>query len=253
MAAKIYPECFPQPKDTKALVWRYMDFAEFFSLIATQKLFLRRTDKLGDPFEGSYPKANIKNRSKPYQGISKEYESTIKEMERGHSDAAKYWRRMIYVNCWHMNDYESAAMWNIYTKCNEAIAIQTTYENLFNALPETVFIGCVNYIDYEKESFLEGSDFYRFMHKRKSFDYENEVRIMCNRPLISKNGEVSLDAKNDKDGILISCVDLASLIEKIYVAPTASVWFRDLVEEVLKKYGIDKQVCRSNLDKDPVF
>lgn len=44
------------PKD--AILWRYMDFVKFISLLETNTLFFARADKLGDPFEGSFPKKN---------------------------------------------------------------------------------------------------------------------------------------------------------------------------------------------------
>ena len=34
------------------------------------------------------------------------------------------------VNCWHINEHESAAMWDLYLKSNEGIAIQSTYQKL---------------------------------------------------------------------------------------------------------------------------
>lgn len=251
MAAKTEHECFPQPKDKKALVWRHMDFIKFFSLIATQKLFLPRSDKFGDVFEGSYPKADIVKRSKEFEDMIGRHDSNIDTITDGQSAFAKYWRRMIYISCWHMNDYESAAMWGLYTKSNEAIAIQTTYENLVNALPATVFMGYVKYIDYEKDYFRVNNPFYPFMHKRKSFAHDNEVRIIRQESSIIKNGELCFD-KSDKDGISVD-VNLGSLIEKIYVAPKASAWYRDLVEEVLKKYAINKKPHLSDLDKDPLY
>jgi hypothetical protein len=51
-----------------------------------------------------------------------------------------------YLNCWHLNDYESAAMWDIYQRNNDAIAIQSTYTKLCNSLIQKepdVFVGKV--------------------------------------------------------------------------------------------------------------
>lgn len=39
-------------------IWRYMSLAKFMSLLDTRALFFARSDRLGDPFEGSYPIAN---------------------------------------------------------------------------------------------------------------------------------------------------------------------------------------------------
>ena len=50
---------FHNPSPADAILWRYMDFTKFVSLLETRTLFLARADKLGDPFEGSVPKNNI--------------------------------------------------------------------------------------------------------------------------------------------------------------------------------------------------
>ena len=237
-----------QPKDEKALVWRYMDFTKFFSLISTITLFLCRADQLGDPFEGSYSKANIQLRPEVYKDIPKD---SSKKMQHQISAFARWIRQWTYINCWHMSDYESAAMWKLYAKSNEAIAIQTSYENLVNSLPESVYVGLVQYIDYEKDWLPEGYSFYPFMHKRKSFAHENEVRIIHQDYPTSEKG-VLVDVQNDCDGISIA-VDLNILIDKVYVAPTAPTWYLNLVKEVLKKYKINKMLNLSKLDKKPVY
>ena len=37
------------------VLWRYMDFTKFVSLLEKSALFFPRADKLGDPFEGYWP------------------------------------------------------------------------------------------------------------------------------------------------------------------------------------------------------
>ena len=39
-----------------------MDFTKLVSLLDTKMLYLSRADRLGDPFEGSYPKRNVEGR-----------------------------------------------------------------------------------------------------------------------------------------------------------------------------------------------
>lgn len=50
---------FIQPKDGSIKIWRYIDFTKLVSMLSTQSLYFTRSDKLGDPFEGSYPKINV--------------------------------------------------------------------------------------------------------------------------------------------------------------------------------------------------
>ena len=49
---------FDMPEDDRK-IWRYMDLTKFVDIISRKKLYFPTADKLGDPFEGSYPKAYI--------------------------------------------------------------------------------------------------------------------------------------------------------------------------------------------------
>lgn len=248
MSAKTDHYCFPQPENKKILVWRYIDFTKLFSLISTKTLFLSRADRLDDPFEGSYSKANIQLRPTVYKHVPK---NSFDKMNEQMSNFARWIRQWTFISCWHMSDDESAAMWKLYTKTNEGVAIQTSYENLVNALPEFVYVGLVQYIDYKKDWLPEGNSFYPFMHKRKSFAHENEIRAIHQKYPTSKKG-ILVGDQNDQDGISVD-VNLTLLIDKVYVAPTASTWYRNLIEEVLKKFEINIEVKLSNLDEKPVY
>ena len=48
-------------------------------------------------------------------------------------------------------------------------------------------------------------------------------------------------------------VALTELIDRVHVAPGAPSWFKDLVQRVCVKYGVDKAVIQSSLDADPFF
>ena len=40
------------PPSSDAILWRYMDFTKYVSLLEKRALFFARADKLEDPFEG---------------------------------------------------------------------------------------------------------------------------------------------------------------------------------------------------------
>ena len=59
-----------------------------------------------------------------------------------------------------MNEFESAAMWNLYLKSNEGIAIQSTYKSLKRTLDKRrgdkdIVVGQVEYIDFNKDLMIE--------------------------------------------------------------------------------------------------
>jgi hypothetical protein len=48
-------------------------------------------------------------------------------------------------------------------------------------------------------------------------------------------------------------VDLAALVEAIYVAPTSPEWLPDLVERLERRLGFDFEVRQSDMRRDPVY
>ena len=139
-----------------------MDFTKFVSLISSSNLFFCRADLFKDPFEGSYSKANVVLRPQAYQGLSPEH---IDKIISNGATFSKWIREWTYISCWHANEFESAAMWDLYAKTDEAVAIETKYSSLKNVLPDNSFLGLVKYIDYEKDWLPEGNTFYPFTHK----------------------------------------------------------------------------------------
>lgn len=239
MSTKTSPREEPN-ENTK--IWRYLDFTKFISLLDTSNLFFTRADLFEDPFEGSLPKKNVELRSSRYADIDER--SKISEL----------WTRCIAVNCWHENEHESAAMWKLYLKSGEGVAIQSTYAKLKQSVidqKEFVRIGKVQYIDYETEMIKEEGLTNPFFYKRKSFSHENEVRAFIFELPVTAPSDI-FDRGTIRDGLQIK-VDLSSLVQKVYLAPNAPPWFRDLVCSLIKKYEYNFEVVHSDLDKSPVF
>ena len=239
MPANIKHPSFLQPKNENIKIWRYMDFTKFVSLISSKSLFFCRSDLFEDPFEGSYPKTNLKLRPLIYKDMDEKIFNTMtKQFTKISKDIKKY----TYINCWHANEYESAAMWKLYSNTKESIAIQTDYKTLKDILNEKIYLGIVKYIDYEQDFLPEGNLFNPFMHKRKSFEHENEVRAII---MDLKMGEF-------KEGININ-IDVNKLIKKIYISPTAPSWIINLTKEISKKYNINANIKKSDLYSQPIF
>ncbi|MFO7559237.1 MAG: hypothetical protein R6X10_10445 [Desulfobacterales bacterium] len=234
---------FIQPENEDIKVWRYMDFTKFVSLIESQRLYFTRADRFKDPFEGSWPKVNVAMREIVPEGIPPDGHDAYLKATRDLGGHFKNSRRFMAINCWCMNEYESAAMWKLYLKSDEGIAIQSTYAKLKQSLidDERIYLGKVKYIDYDKEYIGGGNVLNPFVHKRKSFEHEQEIRVIVSK--WPTRIEKSLQIK----------VDIETLIERIYVAPSASDWFADLVEAVISRYGYNFEVVHSRLNEDPVF
>lgn len=253
---------FEAPSQESAKIWRYMDFMKFVSLLESNALFFARTDLLGDPFEGSFPKLNVELRKIAYKNILEIIEKNntvyIHPVTGNNIPFVEYislifkWiPNWTYVNCWHISEYESAALWRLYSKSEESIAIQSRYMLLRECLPENIMIGKVKYIDYNSEVIREDNTLWPIIHKRNSFSHENELRAVI-QDLPSKNGSILLGKTNDDTGKYIP-VYINKLIESIYIAPSSTPWFYDLVKNVLNRYGIKKAIIKSSLAEAPVY
>jgi hypothetical protein len=165
----------------------------------------------------------------------------------------KRWPKYNAINCWHMNEYESAARWRLYLKSDEGIALQSTYAKLRDSIVDEteVFLGVVKYIDHDKEYIDAGNLLSPFVCKRKSFEHEREIRALITKWPSGTNG-IDFSQETITNGLNVK-VDLDRLVERIYVAPSAPTWFADLVKAAIQKYGYNFEVAHSNLNEQPVF
>ena len=231
------------------IIWRYIDFTKFVSLLDRSALFFTRADKFKDQFEGSWTKKNFERMTKALKNVDVFGANYIREF-------SKRLREYTYINCWHLSAEESAALWKLYLKSDEGIAIRSTILHLKSELKRNyrkndLYISKVKYVNYKTYNMPEGNILAPFIHKRTSFMHEKEVRAIIQQ-LPIKDGTINWNLKPPEDGIYIN-VDLNVIIDMVYVSPDAQQWFKDLVESILKKYGFSKIVRRSSLSDDPIF
>jgi hypothetical protein len=220
------------PEDPDTVVWKYLDLSKFLDLLLSKKLFMSRSDKFEDQYEGTF--------SEPT------YEE-IKKIAVNNPEFIQYYkshREKVAISSWHINEYESFAMWQIFTQNSEGLAIQSTVGRLQKALHTEAqhkqYIGEVNYIDYKKEYIPFDDMFFPFLFKRKSFQYEREVRIIS---------DVTESKIKLNDGLKIH-VDINQLIAKIYIHPKSENWYKNLVIELVSKLGFDFTIEKSDLESD---
>ncbi|GLQ45678.1 DUF2971 domain-containing protein [Dyella lipolytica] len=245
---------FNPPADEDVKIWRYMDFTKLISLFDSEALFLSRADKLGDPFEGSFPLANVLARAFVPAQVPEEFKANFQEAMAKKAITHKRVSRCVAVNCWHMNDHESAAMWKLYLKSDEGIAIRSSYRRLRDAIQHEgpVYVGCVNYIDYQQEWFPEANLLNPFVYKRKSFEHERELRVVLPVFSAASPGREYFEVPTIDHGINVK-VDLQVLIESVYIAPGTAKWFHDLVSSAITRYGHTFRIVQSELSQEPIW
>lgn len=220
------------PENPDTIVWKYLDLSKFLDLLLSRKLFMSRSDKFEDQYEGTFSEPTFEE---------------IKKLSVNNPEFLNYYkshREKVVISSWHINEYESFAMWQIFTQNSEGLAIQSTIGRLQKAMEVekdfNQYIGEVNYIDYKKEYIPFDDMFFPFLFKRKSFQYEREVRIIA---------DLSEQDIKINDGLKIE-VDICQLIAKIYIHPKSENWYKKLVIELVDKLGFDFEIEKSDLESD---
>jgi hypothetical protein len=271
---------FRPPPDMDGKIWQYMELAEFVSMLHRKALFFIKANKLRDPYEGFIPKSNIIQRSSEYdkeekeeaerQNFQSQYQSnrSIDKPPQTMLQQFQLYREQVVINPWHYNEYESAAMWTLYSHENAGIAIQSTTRRLSNCFrannKDTIWIGKVQYLDFSKDWMKEWNNLFQaFVTKRKSFEYENEIRAVICLPDDRLNSEwivktASSETVSSSESSIVNAEELTdkgkyvkanlqTLIEKVYIAPYAESWFEEVVQSLLSKYELNATVTKSDL------
>lgn len=228
---------FEPPKSPKAILWRYMDFTKFLSLLEDSSLFFSNSSAFEDPYEGAFSEGNEAMRGFV---LSK---APGREVKQKLFDPSK-----VVISCWYTSQHESAAMWSLYSKSSDAIAICTTYNKFRKLLPNAARVGLVKYVDYSKDWIPEENPLYRFMHKRVSFQHEHELRAIIDL----NNTDIGELGSSTEHGLKLK-IPLDKLIDKIYVSPKSATWFLELVERVCRRYGLVCAPMRSSLYDGPLL
>lgn len=214
-------QCFSNKPAPENLLWRYMDITRFLSLLEDEALYFARADQMSDKWEGATGTYNDLMRSRPeYYGQAGE---AVAVALRRHRNA---FLEQTFMSCWHENSAESAAMWEIYQREGRGVAICTTWADLTASITADrwVFGGRITYADYRSTFIPEGDSFSPFMYKRKSFEHENEVRLLAlpRSPGKSNGTEfqwVKVGSRRPEGTVLPVAVDLRRLINSVYIAP----------------------------------
>jgi len=232
-------KAFEPPPNPDIKIWRYMDFMRLVNTLEERGLFFRRMDLFEDRFEGSI--------SQPLRDFLEHGPDQVSP-----GDYAQMLRRVrfaSFVSSWHMNESESAAMWRLYSTATEhAICLQSTYRRLRESLPEDIHIGTVKYISYDRDQIPFDDLWWPLLHKRNSFEYERELRVVWSDIEAIRSGH------HDADRVgVFKNVDLARLIESVYVSAESKPWFVELVKKVLRRYETSVPVRKSDLASEPLF
>jgi hypothetical protein len=229
--------------DNNQKIWRYMDFSKYVDLLTTGELHFTRADKLEDPYDCSA----MQFFGEPYKQLPPQAKEWARKVNT-------FGRLFVYLNCWHMNDVQSAALWKLYSENKyETIAIQSTFGKLDSEIKlkwprDGIFISKVK---YDPENAGEPLDeipggklftalgWENIIYKRPSFAHEKELRAFIYQRVdkLRENDTLRNEAHLEKlmkerDPYIRIKITPSALIEKVYVSPLAKDWFVELVKNV---------------------
>lgn len=258
---------FAQPPAQSSL-WKYLTLTKLVAMLENGALHFARADKFSDPFEGSWTRnraPGVLLDSKGALVSPQPSQEELTKLFRGHETPAwlaarwKHGRESTALDCWHLSEHESAAMWQLYA--SQGIAIRSTFGRLIEALPggvpgdgtHAICLGRVRYVDYETAVMPEGNSFWPFVHKRLSFAHEHEVRgviYAIGSKMVTYDGFAIVEAAVPSEGFLVP-VKLVTLIEAVHVAPSSPAWMAKAIEAVVRRFALEVPVIQSSLDTSP--
>jgi hypothetical protein len=247
-----------------------MDLGKFIWMLQQRALFFARADKLGDAYEGYYTELSAIIGEQEHMAQTQEMARMLglnfdihqeKEVFKKLLRVIVEKRTKYFVNCWHINEEDSTAMWKLYGSQKESISITSTYQKLCDALPNEAFIGEVHYINYKRDV-IEKSvpsgygaahaalPLKLIMHKRESYAHEREIRAV----LWSEQPETSAKYTEENYGLAVP-IDLASVIDAVYIGPAASRMLKKVVDGLLQKYECTRirECQQSEVNAPPGF
>jgi hypothetical protein len=183
-----------KPLDPDTQVWHYTSLDAVTAMLNAGQMRLRRIDAYQDPFEGSVPTKQVDDQLPIFASAAHMMQSLPAHFPDTDFDRRRYrdpWAdmsfrrraktRSAHACCWRWGD-ESEAMWRLYCKDGpsggQGLALRTPFGKLVATVAhEDVYVSPINYRFYhEGDGFNDEID--AFLHKRKGFEYEQEIRVL---------------------------------------------------------------------------
>jgi hypothetical protein len=227
-------------------LWRYCTADRFEWITQKSCLYFAAANQFADPFEGAVAvQTNLPPADPRYS-----------DME--HTERA-FWQltRLTKLNCWHRSEYESDAMWNLYSDEGKGIAICSTLVRMRKAFEpfrlkpdygeESLWSGPVEYVDLTQIRMRGRGSLKRFFFKHLAFAWEREFRLAISLTNAEENG-VSVPAR----GVAVP-VNLGELIDHIIIGPKISAAQRKRVERIARGAGFEDRLRFSSLLGKPRY
>lgn len=209
------------------VIWRYFSFEHFLDVLKTHSLWFSRPFAFEDQWEGLFPPSYLK-RTRQY---AKANNIPFAEFDLDFRKRLLRHRCAHFVNCWHMSDHESDAMWKLYALGPKGIAIQSKVGDVNEYLRPHNYGRVIYYDpshDMRSPTIFGPHD---ILFKRSSFSWEQEYRLWLDDDELLQKIEAGQEFREGalSRGRLVAITDMRRLVKRIVVAPEAS---DDFIEQV---------------------
>ena len=207
-----------------------MRLSRFVEMLETQKIYFAAATEFNDPFEGAVA---IQPHDWPTDPRYDQPEMLDKAFEA--------LRRLTKISCWHIEDYESTAMWDLYAGLGKGVAISSTPLKVSQGLVpfrlkpeygvEDLWGGQVQYHDLMVEQ-LKAGMLERFFRKHRAFSWEKEFRFAISLRLAEEYGVSVPD-----DGILVG-LEPTAIIDGVHIGPSLLEDERSNIAKICADHGL---------------
>jgi hypothetical protein len=192
----------------------------------------------------------------PFEGVISIIPYEQSNIESSYNNAFKELCRLTKISCWHIEKYETDAMWKIYANLGKGIAISTTIEKILLSIKpytvpkalesEDLIFGKISYVNLiRNEQYFDMRE--RFFYKHIVFNWEKEFRLAISLRMAEEFG-MNIPEK----GIYVE-IDVNKLIDEIYIGPNLENKDIENCIEICKRLKIHDKIKISALLGKPVY
>lgn len=269
---------YNQP-NKNSFLYRYLTIDKLLDIILSERFSLVRLNLFEDKLEGTTLEHLLLNhRSELNKKIMQNQGGTFSSISlivnptnrNKFSRQRESFQDTNYASCWYINNYESVAMWQLYSK-PDSVAIKIPYETLHNELMEGNFeinteyeklkFGSISYHRFKNIDSIENnrihSDIQGFI-KDSSFEHEQEFRIMIenkdsNKKYLEKRGmllDEDVEKINNSNDLKIKYLKLKKFRDlpfEIIFHPESQEWHKKNITKIIDQFNLNFNVINSEL------
>jgi hypothetical protein len=240
-----------------------MNLSQFLWLLSERSLYFATLAEFEDKWEGVPPSQSLDAIGQSQAARAKTHGWPANAAAYGKWARGSIRKQLIEVGeayrvmCWHESNVESVAMWKLYTRGIDGVAIQTTVARLESCLASLPFVGVgrVDYSGYDPGPVAEGSaGLLVSLLKRRSFAHEQELRFFVqdfDRPDRAEYWDEKPSPNEERPLGGAIKIEIGHLIERIVVSPDYPAWAVPGLQTVVTTAGLNLRVQTSDLLKLP--